>query len=125
MHHTSLTIHTKGVAYDVSTAGSIKRSAVRLIALFLCTLFLAASLLSSAYILIHTNHNHDHKGPDESCTICEHMMTAESLLKQISIAVAGAAISIGGLLIAPSILKPVFLNIGFSTPVNLKVRLNN
>jgi len=120
-----LTIHTGQTGYKVSTVGNIKRSAVRLIALTMCALFIAATILSSSYILIHRNHKHDHNGPSESCTICTHIMDAENLLKQISMAMAGTAIIFFALLASLSILKPAFLKIGFSTPVKLKVRLNN
>lgn len=120
-----LTNHTEEAGNNVNTDVTIKRSAVRLIALTMCALFIAASILSSSYILIHKNHKHDHNGPSESCTICSHMMDAENLLKQISMAVAGTAITIAVLLASFSVLKPIFLKIGFSTPVKLKVRLNN
>ena len=121
----SLTNHTEEAGNNVNTDVTIKRSAVRLIALTMCALFIAASILSSSYILIHKNHKHDHNGPSESCTICSHMMDAENLLKQISMAVAGTAITIAVLLASFSVLKPIFLKIGFSTPVKWKVRLNN
>lgn len=102
-----------------------KRSAVLLIALALCVLFISASLLSSIHIFTHLNHEHDHNGPGGSCATCAHIITAGNLLKQISTTMAGIIIAIGGRFAFLSLLKPVFLNIGLSTPVNLKVRLNN
>lgn len=117
MYCTSLNTHT------TRTERGSKRSVKRLFALALCVLFIAATLLSTAFILTHANHKHDHDGPSGSCSTCTHMLAVGNFLKTISTAVA--AIAMIFLFTIQSFLKPVSLHTGFTTLVNLKIRLNN
>jgi len=102
-----------------------KRSAKRSIALAVCVFFIAASILSAAFVLTHAGHTHDHNGTGGSCAACVHIAAAENLLKSISAALAGAAIIYGGLSAALSVLKPGSFFTDFYTLVHLKIRSNN
>ncbi|MCL2152724.1 MAG: hypothetical protein FWH57_07190 [Oscillospiraceae bacterium] len=102
-----------------------RQSAKRLIALAICVLFIAGSLLSAAFIFTHIHHEHDHNAPNGGCTTCVHISAAENLLKSLSAALAGAALIIECFSAIRSLLKPVSLNTGFFTLIHLKVRLNN
>jgi hypothetical protein len=101
------------------------RSKTRLIARLLCALFIAVSLLSSAFILTHAHHAHDQDMPDGSCATCAHVMAAENLLKALGVAVMAAALYLGGRRVLVSAPKPIASDSGFFTLVSLKVRLNN
>ncbi len=112
-------------AMSLTASRGGKRSAIRMMALVVCVLFIAVMLVSSAYILTHANHIHDHDGPGGSCATCIHLQAAENILKQLSTAVVAAAIAFGGVLGIFSFLKaitPLFVSL---TLVTLKVRLNN
>jgi hypothetical protein len=102
-----------------------KPSAISLAALVLCVFFIALSVFSSAYINTHTNHTHDHDGPNGSCETCVHIAVAENLLAFISTAVIGAVLIYKYLSIVASVLKSAHSRAGSYTLVRLKVRLNN
>jgi hypothetical protein len=108
-----------------SEAGGGWRSKTRLIALLLCALFIAVSLLSSAFILSHANHEHDQDMPDGSCATCAHVVAAENLLKTLGAAVIAVTLYLSGHHAIVSTLKPIASDLGFFTLVSLKVRLNN
>jgi hypothetical protein len=108
-----------------SEADGRRREGARLIALLLCALFIAVSLLSSVFILTHANHEHDHDMPDGSCATCAHVMAAENLLKTLGTAVIAVALYLSGHHALVSTLKPIASDLDFFTPVSLKVRLNN
>lgn len=110
---------------SLRTNGKGKRSTLRMAAFLLCVLFVAASLLSAAYILTHANHIHDHDGPSGGCATCMHLQLSENLLRQLSAAIVAAAAAVGGLYGILFSHKTPILHNGFSTPVTLKVRLNN
>jgi hypothetical protein len=105
--------------------GKGKRSAIRLVALAICALFIAAMLLSSAYILTHANHIHDHDGLDGGCATCMHIQSAENLLKQLSTAVVSVAAAFAGVLGVLFSLRNTKAGDCSFTLVTLKVRLNN
>jgi hypothetical protein len=98
---------------------------MRRIALLVCIIFIAASLLSAAFILTHANHAHDHAGPDGSCATCAHVMAAGNLLRTVGIAVAMAALSFGTHYAVSSALKHIASESVLPTLVSLKVQLNN
>jgi hypothetical protein len=108
-----------------SIASGGKQSVKRLLALTVCVLFIAVSILSGAVILIHANHIHDYDGPHGSCAACAHLATAGNLLKSLAAVIAGAALAFPGLFAILSVLKPVDPDMGFCTLVRLKIRLNN
>jgi hypothetical protein len=106
------------------TENSRKQSKVRLIAMLLCVCFIAAALLSAAFVLSHANHEHDYNGPDGSCGTCACVAAAQELLKTISTAVVAVGIIFGGLFSTCLLLWSVTLRADFSTLVGLKIRLN-
>jgi hypothetical protein len=105
--------------------GRGRRSAARLTAFALCVLFIALTALSTAYILTHANHRHDHNGPGGDCAVCVRINAAERLLKTISTAAAGAALVFGGVFALLSARKVSGCHKGFYSLIRLKVRLNN
>ncbi len=102
-----------------------RQKAVRFIALVLCTLFIAASLFSAAYILTHADHVHDFDAPDGGCAVCEHMQAAADLLKNLTMIAATAAVAAGIFFASLSFLKSGHLWLCSDTPVDRKVRMNN
>jgi hypothetical protein len=112
---------TRGIA----TRDECKRPTVRLTALVLCALFTAIFIISTVFICVRSNHEHDHDGPDGCCATCMHIQYADKLLKALSTIVAAVSTFIGGIFGALCSLR-------FATPycvshtlVKLKVRLNN
>ena len=102
-----------------------KRSVLSVLALVVCILFFAVSILSEAFIFTHLDHEHDHNGPHGGCATCAHMAAAENLLKSISTSLIGVALAIWCFSAVLAILQPVDFNTGFHALVLLKVRLNN
>jgi len=115
MHYTSM--------FEHKTTG--KPSAIRLLALTLCILFIACAIYSTAYVHIHANHRHDHLGPDGSCVTCVHLTLAVNLYKHLSNALVGTMIIFGCSSAICPILRFAGCHIGFLTLVRLKVRLND
>lgn len=104
---------------------SAKRPVIPNIALILCVCFLVVSFLSTAFILTHANHEHDHDGPNGSCATCIHLATAENLFKQLSSAIVAAVFAFALSSFISFCLKPFAPCVGSSTLITLKVRLNN
>jgi len=104
--------------------GNSKRP-LRLTVLTLCAVFIAAFLLSATYIITHADHVHDHDGRNNSCATCFNLLSAENIFRQpflpapVSIAIIFATLT----LICR--VAHAFFNIVFSTPITLKIRLNN
>jgi hypothetical protein len=103
-----------------------KQFKIRTVVLALCVCFVAASLLSAAFILTHVRHEHDHNGPTGSCAACTSISVALDVLRTISAAAPGGAI------VAFAMLLGVYVLLRFGAPrrgvftlVNLKIRLNN
>ena len=90
-----------------------------------CILFIAATLLSSAFVLSHIGHEHDQSGPDGSCATCAQLSTAAGLLKSMATATIGFALFFGGRYAILSMLKPADLRRISPSPVHRKVRLNH
>ena len=97
----------------------------RIIALTFLVCFLIVSVLSSAFIFTHADHEHDHNGIDGSCAACSQLQSAERILKQLSTALAGALFAISGLFAAIGALKAAVIYVSIPTPVTLKIRINN
>jgi Mn2+/Fe2+ NRAMP family transporter len=97
----------------------------RLIAAFICACFIAALVLSSAFIVTHINHEHDDCGADGGCAVCAHIAAAESLLKTVSAAAALSAAALGAMSAALIISEAARCGIADKTLIGLKVRLNN
>lgn len=109
----------------VQLNGNNKRSGLRLIALVVCVFFVAATLFSASYILARANHTHDHSGHGGSCDTCARMQSAENFLKQFSITVTMVAANVGRAFGVLFLLKFAAMRFASSTPVAMKVRLNN
>lgn len=103
---------------------SANRSMMQNIALILCMCFIVVSLLSTALILTHANHEHDHDGPNGSCTTCIHLVTAENLHKQLSTAIVVPVSAFALFSFISFFLKSFASSICSSTLITLKVRLN-
>ena len=101
------------------------QAAKRLLALSLCAVFVAVTLLSATYVFTHANHAHDRCGPVGNCTTCVNLTAALTLLESISIAMAAMALTAGGFFIGLPVRRTAVFHRGFSTLVRLKVRLNN
>ena len=97
----------------------------RIIALTFLLCFLIVSLLSSAFIFTHAEHEHDHNGVDGSCATCAQLQRTENILKQFSTALAGTLFFIAGLFAAIGTLKVIAVYVFLPTPVTLKIRMNN
>ncbi|MDR1892839.1 MAG: hypothetical protein LBQ48_07520 [Oscillospiraceae bacterium] len=90
-----------------------------------CVLFIAVSLFSEIYIITHANHEHDHIGANGACATCAQITATANLLNQLSIAIVKAAAIVFNLF---AVLSLLCFFIGFiygSSPVTLKVKLNN
>lgn len=97
---------------------------IKNMALILCVCFIVVSLLSTAFILTHVTHNHDH-GIDENCSTCIHLATAENLLKHLTAAIVSVVLAFALFSFISFITKPSTICIGLPTLISLKVRLNN
>jgi len=107
-----------------------KSKTVRLMALAalaVCVLFVAVSFFSSAYILKHANHKHDHNGANNACTTCAGLNAAANLLEQISVAAVKTKTFaiVFCLFTVLSLPRSYADNTNRSSLVTLKVQLNN
>ena len=100
------------------------RAKTRTIALVILACFWVAFMLSSALILTHADHAHDHDGVNGSCLVCAQIQNAESLLKQIGTALACLLLAVAGLFAVVGAFQAWFFCAQCSTPVALKIRLN-
>jgi hypothetical protein len=97
----------------------------KLIMLAFCAIFIVASLLSTVYIVVEADHEHDNDGPNGNCAVCFHLMSAENYPNQSFIptdkrpAITFIAINL------TNRLDLALPGIIFDTPVTLKVILNN
>jgi cytochrome bd-type quinol oxidase subunit 2 len=102
-----------------------RRSAKRRGALLLCAVFVAVSILSAVFVSTHANHEHDSHGIGGACATCAQIATVKAVLKQISIAVAGAVVVAGVLFVIFHMQKPALQEKADCSLVRLKVRLNS
>lgn len=112
--------------YGISKMNSSGNQALkRLIALGFLLCLLVVSTLSTAFIITHMEHEHDHHGVHGDCLVCAQLQSAVKLLKLLSTAFicVGAAFAPSVSLIA---LAGCIVSItSYLTPVQLKVRMNN
>ncbi|SHJ41159.1 hypothetical protein SAMN02745176_03490 [Lutispora thermophila DSM 19022] len=111
--------------YYKSCSSDAKALMIKNIALAICVCFIVTSFLSTAFILTHSNHQHDHEGPNGTCAMCIHLTIAKNLLKQIFTATVTNLFSLVLCLFISYCLKPNTQYIGLFTLVSLKVRLDN
>ena len=102
-----------------------KRTVIRQIFLVACILFIAGLLLSEAFLITHIDHEHDHAGPQGTCTACVLLAAVEGALKHVSAALIGLLLAFGCFSAAHSTIKTNALFAGSYTPVFMKVKLNN
>ena len=94
-------------------------------ALVLCALLVLAFLFSAAFLSSHAGHAHDHNGPGGACATCLQLAAAGHVLKLFSAVLLAAGLAPGALRRAVFAGATVTGDGEFSTPVALKVRLNN
>ena len=97
----------------------------KIVVLIFLVCFFMLSLLLEAFVLIHAEHEHDHKGTSGSCTICIQLHNAENLFKQLGMAVAAISLGFFSLLTAMATIPFVLFSLGLRTPIKLKTRINN
>ena len=97
----------------------------RIIALAFLVGFLGLSILSGTFLLAHAVHEHDQNGVHGSCAVCVQLQSAENTLKQFGMAISGMLFSITGFYAVVKSLREIFVFLSFSTPVALKIRMNN
>jgi hypothetical protein len=100
-----------------------RRKTARLLAALICVCFIAALLLSSAFIVTHSGHEHDRNGADGGCAVCAHIAAAENLLKTVSVIALIAAVT--AFFAARLIRVSTYHTAAGGTPIGQKVRLNN
>ena len=96
----------------------------RIAALVFLLCFVTASLLSQAFILAHAHHEHDHLGVGGECAVCAQIQNARDQLKQFGAASVNVSVGLVGLFAVIALLCCAAAS-QFSTPVRLKIRLNN
>jgi len=94
-----------------------------LLALLLC--FIITPLLSTAYIIIYTCHEHTHYETEDNCKICAQILTAKELLRQIGAVLKGITAAVINLFSIITVLYAVWTFGNFQTLVKLKIRMNN
>lgn len=103
------------------TAMMINAKHKRIIALFICALFLAALMLSMAYVTKEA----DHGGIHDNCRICDHILMAQRTIDQLGSALLLIYISVIALFtLSLSVFHFLSVTVLF-TPVALGVRMNN
>jgi hypothetical protein len=90
-----------------------------------CVCFIAALLLSAAFLSLYSHHEHDHNGADGGCATCACISAAGNLLKTVSSAVAASVVAVGATFFALRTLEAERFEIADRTLISLKIRLNN
>ncbi|MDR1196229.1 MAG: hypothetical protein LBL00_07130 [Endomicrobium sp.] len=91
-----------------------------------CIFFFVFLLFSTAFIVTHSNHEHDCDGCNGGCAECEYIMDAAvNFLKQFCQPLTVYAFIAACLFFAVFLSKIFSFNPVCATPVSLKVRLNN
>ena len=92
-------------------------------ALFVC--FVMVYILSMLFIVINAGHAHDNDGAADCCKLCVDVASAASLLTSMVAAIGGAMLTSHFLLAATVALYCGLSFLWFSSPVKLKIRMNN
>ena len=101
------------------------KSKTRLIALASIICFLFVFILSSAFVLTHADHAHDHNGVNGSCATCVQLQNTENTLKQFNTAFVGVLFAIAGLYAAIGTRRAMAVCFSVPTPVMLRIRMND
>jgi hypothetical protein len=99
--------------------------AVRLVSAALAVIFAAAAVHSTVFIFVHADHSHAHGDYDQSCDVCAHLASAGSLMASFSPPVADTPRAAVFFNQFDADQKIIYSYNDVSTPVLLKVRLNN
>lgn len=102
--------------------GQTKKRTITL-AILIC--FIAVSLLSGAFILTRSCHEHDRNGVGGTCATCAQIQNAENLLKQLGTAALAATSVIASLFSVAAVTQAFSAITATLTPVTLKIRMNN
>ncbi len=97
----------------------------RLVSAALVLIFAAASVHSTVFIFVHAGHKHAQGDYDSACAVCAQLASAASLMTSFSPPIANAprpAVFFNQYDTDPKI---IYSYNDISTPVLLKVRLNN
>lgn len=97
----------------------------RALATLLLVAFLLVTSFSAAFLFTHTEHTHDHNGPENACAVCIQLDSARYLLKNIFVVVLIPAAALSLFLIITAIVYRSIDIMAFRTLVSLKVRLDN
>jgi len=98
-----------------------RQATKRAIALGVLLCLVVVSLLSEAFVLMHSHHGHS--AVSGECVLCAYIHSDENLLKRFGAAVT-ALLGMIGFFAAPILLCAAFSK-ARQTPVLLKIRLNN
>lgn len=88
------------------------------------SLFIMGIVLSMAINVKCLDHKHNQNGPNNTCTLCAHLVSPSKLLKSLSAALTGGTIAFGCFSLGKTILCTENLLLKRATLVHLKVRLN-
>lgn len=98
-----------------------KQSRRRLISLLTCLVFALTSLMSIAFIIEHS----EHECSEHECQVCFHIHSAQKILRHV-LGMTGAALLFLFILILLGSTRRLYdFFIGYTSPIVLKVRMNN
>ena len=97
----------------------------RIIAIAFCVCIISVAILSNVFILSHSEHNHDNNGVGGGCVTCELLLSAENIGKQLGVALVGVLLAMGKMFFDVKTLKTMVACVLPTTPVRLKIRMNN
>jgi len=97
----------------------------RLASAALVIIFAAAAVHSTVFIFVHAGHKHAHGDYDRDCAVCAHLASAGSLMNSFSPPVADTPRAAIFFEQSDAGSKIIDSYNDVSTPVLLKVRLNN
>lgn len=98
-----------------------RRSKKKMLVTIICICFIVISFLTTTFIVTHAEH--DCTGND--CHTCAQIHIAENLLKQLGMLVAVFAFILAGSFADINIIQMTSSHIYHTTPITLKVRMNN
>jgi len=97
----------------------------RLISTLLTVIFAAASVHSTVFIFVHAGHKHAHKDYDADCAVCTQLASAVSMMNSFSPPITDAQRVAVLFEQCSDDSKIVYSYDDISTPVLLKVKMNN
>jgi hypothetical protein len=110
---------------DKKRVRGLSGAARRLLPAALAVIFAAASVHSTLFIFAHAGHKHAHGDYDQACAVCAHLASAGSLMHSFSPPVTDSPRTAVFFKQSDTELKFIYSYNDVSTPVILKVKLNN